>query len=67
MTTLSPAINQLRGRSCNTYFFIVILRLVQIHRRPARALLGNSFCAIAHLFEFAAFVQFVDITSRSSG
>ena len=58
-------INQLRGRFSDTYFFIVILRLMQIHRRPARALLGNSFCAIAHFFQFAAFVKFIDIASRS--
>ena len=31
----------------------------------ARALLGNSFCAIAHFFQFAAFVKFIDIASRS--
>jgi hypothetical protein len=41
----------------------VVLRLVNIHRRPARALLADGFRAVADFFQFAAFVQLVDIAS----
>ncbi|MPN44439.1 hypothetical protein SDC9_192004 [bioreactor metagenome] len=51
----------------NANFFIVVLRLVKIHWRPARPLLGNSFCAVAYFLEFAAFVELVDVPARSGG
>ena len=59
--------DQLRSGARNTHFFIQILRLVDIHRRPAGALLANGFRAIAYLFQFAAFIQLVDITSGRCG
>ena len=59
--------DQLRSGACNTHFFIQILRLVDVHRRPAGALFANGFRAITNLFQFAAFIQLVDITSGGSG
>nr|CRJ33170.1 Uncharacterised protein [Salmonella enterica subsp. enterica serovar Typhi] len=55
---------QLRRRFRDAYFFIVVLRLVQIHRRPAGPLLGNGLCAVAHFFKFSAFVELVDVAAR---
>ena len=56
-------VHQLRSRARNPYLLIVVLRLVNIHWRPARALLADGFCAVADFFQLAAFVEFVDIAS----